>query len=240
MIRTIPNAVADLAGGTVFELRRYTLKPGQREQLIALFDAEFVETQEAVGMRVIGQFRDPARPEHFVWFRGFADHAVRDTALPRFYGGPVWAEHGPAANATMIDSDDVLMLKRAGPEPVFADLPARPRDGFAQAGSPILVATHHLAADITEEGLPRVARVVAEAVRDTGAVVLASLVSDHSPNGFPRLPVRADANVAVTVVRPRAGGIRAVSAALARYSPDVSVVPPEIAVLEPTRRSRLR
>ena len=41
----------------VFELRQYTLKPGQRDVLIELFDREFIETQEAAGMHVCGQFR---------------------------------------------------------------------------------------------------------------------------------------------------------------------------------------
>jgi len=240
MIRTIPDAVLDPAGDTVFELRRYTLKPGRREVLVGLFDAEFIETQEAAGMSVIGQFRDPSQPQHFVWFRGFADHALRDAALQRFYGGPAWAEHGPAANATMIDSDDVLMLKPAGAEFAFAGLPARPGDVLAQAGSTILVATHHAAADIAEEGLRWAASDIAEAARAAGAVVLASLVSDHSPNGFPRLPVRTNANVVVTVVRPRAGEMQAISAALAEAGPDLGVRPPEIATLEPTARSRLR
>jgi hypothetical protein len=39
---------------SVVEFRRYRLRPGARERLIDLFDREFVETQEAVGMKVIG------------------------------------------------------------------------------------------------------------------------------------------------------------------------------------------
>ena len=42
----------------VLELRRYTVHPGTRDTLVRLFDREFVETQEAVGMRIVGQFRD--------------------------------------------------------------------------------------------------------------------------------------------------------------------------------------
>src|SRR6185436_19195944 len=42
----------------VVELRQYTLHPGMRDVLIDLFDREFVETQEALGMTVLGQFRD--------------------------------------------------------------------------------------------------------------------------------------------------------------------------------------
>ena len=45
-----------------------------------------------------------------MWLRGFADMEARRRALQAFYGGPVWAEHGPAANVTMIDFDDVLLL----------------------------------------------------------------------------------------------------------------------------------
>ncbi|RZL06943.1 MAG: NIPSNAP family protein, partial [Rubrivivax sp.] len=35
----------------IVELRRYTLHPGQRDTLIELFEREFVESQEALGMR---------------------------------------------------------------------------------------------------------------------------------------------------------------------------------------------
>ena len=35
----------------VVELRQYTLHPGKRDVLIDLFDREFVETQEQVGIK---------------------------------------------------------------------------------------------------------------------------------------------------------------------------------------------
>src|SRR5687767_14085568 len=57
----------------VVELRQYTLHPGQRDVLIELFEREFVETQEAEGMRIVGQFRDLDNPDRFVWLRGFPD-----------------------------------------------------------------------------------------------------------------------------------------------------------------------
>jgi hypothetical protein len=95
----------------IVELRRYTLLPGRRDELIDLFDREFVESQEELGMAVLGQFRDLDRPDRFVWLRGFADMTARRHGLRSFYGGPVWRQHGPAANATMIDFDDVLLLR---------------------------------------------------------------------------------------------------------------------------------
>src|SRR5262245_3006525 len=103
----------------VLELRQYTLKPGQRDKLIDLFERHFIESQEAVGMTLVGQFRDRRRPNHFVWVRGFADMLSRHKALDSFYGGPVWAAHRDEANGTMLDSDDVLLLKPARPEFAF-------------------------------------------------------------------------------------------------------------------------
>src|SRR5262249_50136163 len=71
----------------VYELRQYPLHPGQREVLISLFDRHLVEPQEAVGMRVVGQFRDLDHPDRFVWLRSFEDMVTRDAALRAFYGG---------------------------------------------------------------------------------------------------------------------------------------------------------
>lgn len=68
----------------IVDLRQYTPYPGARDELIRLFDSEFVETQEAVGMRIIGQFRDLADPNRFVWMRGFPDMPSRGKALTDF------------------------------------------------------------------------------------------------------------------------------------------------------------
>ena len=59
-----------------------------RDVLIELFEREFVETQEALGMTLVGQFRDLDNPDRFVWLRGFSDMMTRAQALQEFYGGP--------------------------------------------------------------------------------------------------------------------------------------------------------
>src|SRR5437773_2801784 len=99
----------------VVELRQYALHPGKRDVLIDLFDREFVETQEAAGMRIIGQFRDLDHPDRFVWLRGFRDMTSRAKALTDFYGGPAWKKHPEAANEKMIDSDNGLLPRPARP-----------------------------------------------------------------------------------------------------------------------------
>ena len=76
--------------GPIIELRQYTLHPGKRDTLIDLFEREFIEGQEAVGMTLIGQFRDLDDPDRFVWMRAFKDMPARADSLQRFYCGPVW------------------------------------------------------------------------------------------------------------------------------------------------------
>ena len=56
----------------VVELRQYTLKPGATDTLVEVFEAQFVESQEALGMAIGGLFHDRDDTERFVWMRGFA------------------------------------------------------------------------------------------------------------------------------------------------------------------------
>lgn len=156
----------------IVELRQYTLQPGQRDVLIELFDRELVETQEATGMQIIGQFRDLDRPDVFVWLRGFPDMERRHEALVGFYGGPVWKAHAPAARATMVDTDNALLLRPLTPESGFT-LPPRPAPGEDVPGAPVFVTIYPGATP---------APVDPEAV--------AVLVTEPSENTFPALPVR--------------------------------------------------
>ena len=183
----------------IVELRRYRLHPGARDVLIELFDRELVESQEAVGIDVIGQFRDLDDPDRFVWLRGFPDLESRRSALGSFYGGPVWKEHRDAANATMVDSDDVLLLRppRAG-----SDFPAtnarRPEPGLNDASGGLVVATtYSFDRPVDADFLDFFEGTLARAAEDAGASVLAYLVTESGPNTFPALPVREGENVFV-------------------------------------------
>src|SRR5215468_6458378 len=126
----------------IVEVRQYTLHPSKRDLLIELFDREFIESQEALGIRVIGQFRDLDNPNRFVWLRGFRDMPSRAQALKDFYGGPDWKAHREAANATMIDSDNVLLLHPATPTSGFSlGNRERPRMGSNETRNELIVAT---------------------------------------------------------------------------------------------------
>jgi hypothetical protein len=105
----------------VYELRQYTLHPCKRDVLIGLFEDRFIEPLERDGMQVPAHFRDLDNADRFVWFRRFDDMESRGRALPAFYRqDPVWQQYRNDANATMIDSDNVLLLREAWPGSGFA------------------------------------------------------------------------------------------------------------------------
>jgi quinol monooxygenase YgiN len=176
----------------VLELRQYTLRPGERDTLIELFDGSLVEPQEAAGMRLYGQFRDLDDDDRFVWLRGFPDMAARAEALGAFYDGPVWREHRAAANATMIDSDDVLLLRPADEGTGF-DLPARLPD--SAASSLVTVTLYHLPPRAGDEFADLFVREARPLLAELGAPPLACLRTEHSANDFPALPVREGEDV---------------------------------------------
>ena len=182
----------------VVELRQYTLHPGTRDTLVRIFDEHFVESQEQCGMRVIGQFRDLDDPDRFVWLRGFTDMEARTRALEAFYGGPVWKEHSPAANATMVDHTNVLLLKPADRTAGFRfDPRLRPEPESPVIAGGLVVATiDHLSG-------PAAPGAIAALGGASEAGVLARLVTEPARNPFVRLPVREDANVRVTFFSDR-------------------------------------
>jgi hypothetical protein len=229
----------------IVELRQYTLHAGGREILIPLFEREFLETQAEVGIDVLGQFHDLDDANRFVWMRSFPDMEHRARALGAFYGGPAWAAGREAANATMIDSDNVLLLRPLSGAYGFDLSATSPEPGL------IVVEIHYL----DPASLPDFARFFSVEMRprmiEAGASPRATLISDGSPNSFPRLPVRERETVLVSVLAfPSLAAHEAYRAALAagpdwRAKAPEALLPqfmrkPEVLRLRPTPRSRLR
>jgi hypothetical protein len=201
----------------VFELRQYRLRSGMREQMIELFERALIEPQEAAGIDVVGLFRDPERPDAFLWIRSFANMRNRREALSAFYDGPQWRRHKDAANATMIDSDNVLLLRGE-----LASSTGRLRGPlfcavYSQTSFERMAA---FGAKFDSEIVPQFER--------RGMTIVARWTTESSENDFPRLPVREGEFVLAALV---AGADRAM---LADTKPD------ELFELVPTSRSRIQ
>ena len=173
----------------IVELRQYEMKPGGRDVLIDMFDNIFVDAQEAAGNTIMGQFRDLDRPNRFVWLRGFKDMPSRAKSLDAFYTSATWQMHRNAANDTMIDVSDVLLLRPLKPLPVGM----RPQDEAATGFVEVTIyafdpATPHETITAIDDEL-----------ETAGAHAVASYVTEKSANNYPRLPIRENERVLVRV-----------------------------------------
>ena len=225
---------------SVIELRQYTLKPGQRDVLIDIFERHLIEPQEAAGASIIGQFRDLDAPDRFVWLRGFRDMPSRKLALEAFYGSEVWTRHRAAVNDILLDHENVLLLR-----------PARPGSGFevdrrhdsVRAGRESLItaiicpfdapAFNHLLGIVEQELRSKLA--------EAGATVRATLVTEPSENNYPRLAIREGESVLVLFARfPDRESHRPHMGELGRW-PDwrMAAPRPQVLRLSPSSHSRL-
>jgi hypothetical protein len=211
---------------SIIEFRQYTLHPGKRDVLIELFEREFIEAQEDAGMTVLGSFRDLERPDRFVFLRSFPDMPARRAALEAFYDrGVVWKANRDAANATLIDSDNVLLLRTVGGPP---HLRPRPEKGTSALPASLFVAS------IYSRDSAFVDTKVAPSSR-----LVALFSTEYSENNYPRLPTRTGEHVVVTLCRFED---------LADYRMHLQELPalgrvaatPEHLILAPTARSSLR
>lgn len=189
-------AIANAAPATccpIVEMRQYTLRRGQRDAFITLFEREFIESQEAVGIRIIGGFRDLDDPDRYVWLRGFPDMTARAKSLSAFYDGALWKSKRDAANASINDSDNVLLLRPAQPGSGFAAERLRqPPPGHAPERSDgLVVASLHY---VEEDQLAPFAGFFEQKMRPRiealGIPVIAQFATELSANNFPRLTIR--------------------------------------------------
>lgn len=250
-----PKAVDSSVGEPccqVLELRQYLLKPGERDRLIALFDRHFIESQEALGMRVVGQFRVREQPDLFLWIRGFPDMPSRARSLEAFYGeSPAWRQNREAANATMIDFSNVLLLKPAGHSRGFTQDPAgRPGpEGPDSEGGVIVAEVTSSEHAVKDEFVAWFETEVIPVLRRSGVVPIAHFVTEPAVNTYPQLPVREGENVFVwfAAFPDRAAYRNAWNSLIAQEAWKGTIAPRFAAVgqrqvleLEPTRRSLLR
>jgi quinol monooxygenase YgiN len=196
MVSTPPSTPSP----TVFELRNYAMQPGRRDELIELFDTHFTESQEALGSRILGSFRNLDDPNRWVWIRAFADMEVRQKALTDFYTGDVWKQHRTAANATIADVSDVFLLKPLSGD-AFANRGARPPVGATVFATTLVQASVYYVAPRGEEDFFKFFSAEVEPqLQAMNAAPLASFGTEHRPNSYPRLPIRSD-TVFVTLTR---------------------------------------
>ena len=239
---------AQLGHFDVIELRRYPVTPGKRKEFAKYYEAWFPAAFQQLGILVFGEFFERGPQNRFTWIRGF--HTIQDHAIAnaQFYYGPVWREHKALANSLLPGVDDnVLELHALNAQTEVPALPAV--DPVAEPkGAQGVIVVEIYAVRKTElqpfsaRALPAFSRYDIPGVRPAGV-----LVTLEGPNNFPLLPFRTDGPylVALHILRDQSVLEKTFDPLLARTNRDLMASgmlrhAPEVLVLDPAPRSRLR
>lgn len=179
---------ASFAAAEVVELRRYLLQPGGFPVLRRLFDDHFIAGMQDSGMLIGTVYEDLDQPDRFVWWRAFADMADRRRALEAFYYGPVWAAHRDEANGTMIDSDDVLLLRHT--DPPHGNTRANRLASDTPLGATTATMIVRGATDLSEGTWPT--GELPDLLEAVLRVPVSTWRTEPAANTFPQLPVRPE------------------------------------------------
>ena len=239
---------AQLGHFDVIELRRYPVAPGKRPIFARYYEAWFPQAFEQLGVLVFGDFFERGAQNNFTWIRGF--HTVQDHAIAnaRFYFGPVWREHKALANSLLPGADDnVLELHALNAQTEVPALPAVDPVAEPKGAQGVVVAEIYAVKKedmqlFSERALKAFSRYDVPGVRPAGV-----LVTLEGPNNFPLLPFRTDGPylVALHIVRDGSVLTNTFDPLLIRTKQELTASamlrrPPEVLVLDPARRSRLR
>lgn len=231
----------------VIEFRRYQVKPERREDFVKYFDTLFPEAFQQLGALALGQFTEPDAADRFTWLRAFRDMDARAVVNGTFYYGPVWKEHRQQLNDLIIDNDDVLLLRpldAAHGVPALAAVDPVREAGGAQG---MVVAQLFAVRPGEVERFAHLAAPAFDAYRRAGARDAGVLVTLDAKNNFPQLPVRGDGPFVVWLgILPDRAAVdellRPIAARAAASLAEGGLLrgQPQLLVLKPTPRSRLR
>jgi hypothetical protein len=231
----------------VIELRRYTVRAEERDHFGIYFESYFPEAFEQLGSLIFGQFLERGNASGFTWIRGFHDMDARAAVNEAFYGGPLWKEHSSRMNDRLLDHTNVLLLRPLDPSRGVSILPAVDPVAEKEGARGIVVAQIFSVVEGRIDDFAREAESIFTRYRAEGAREAGVLVTLDAANNFPRLPFRTDGPYLVWLgVVPDSASldsklaplIDSSKAALSRTG--LLRGEPELVVLVPTHRSRLR
>jgi hypothetical protein len=230
----------------VVEFRRYTIRDGEREHFAQYFESFFPEAFQQLGAIAIGQFLERGNDSRFTWLRAFHNMDDRARVNALFYYGPLWKEHAATLNSLMTDSDNVLLLRPLSRERSITVLPAVDPVKEEKGAQGIAVAQIFAVKAGNVDAFAQQAESTFGRYRDAGAREAAVLVTLDAPNNFPQLPVRTDGPYLVWLgIVENESSLKSFTHLLestqqSLSGTDLLKAAPEIVVLDPTKRSRLR
>jgi hypothetical protein len=180
----------------VLELRNYVAKPGQRDKFISYFETNFIDSQNALGGYILGQFRVKDADDNFFWIRGFNDMASRSRYLPEFYRSEFWKQRRNYVNNLLINNDNVYLLK---PLSLSEDQPGATVNSNEFGKEKGVVVIDFYVANTRLKELIEFFKSKYLPFLKGNHISTTSWVSELAENDFPGLPVFQDKNLLVTI-----------------------------------------
>lgn len=94
-----------------YELRQYSIRPGQMEKWIKCMEEEIIPFQVAQGMVIAGSFRGESDDSVYVWMRRFASEEERERLYAAVYQSDYWKNEIAPRIPEMLDRDAIKVTR---------------------------------------------------------------------------------------------------------------------------------
>jgi hypothetical protein len=94
----------------IVEMRTYKLKPGVRENFLAIFVSKSAPEHRRLGMTIAGPYASLDDGDTFFFMRGFPDLQSRGPLKAAFYEGRLWKDELEHILMPMIETYDVVVV----------------------------------------------------------------------------------------------------------------------------------
>ena len=94
-----------------FELRRYQINDGHREQFVQLMEEEIIPFQTQQGMVILGSFVAEEDDNTYVWIRRFENESERERLYDAVYNSDHWRDEIAPKVGSMMDRETIQVTR---------------------------------------------------------------------------------------------------------------------------------
>ncbi len=95
----------------LFELRRYTIEPGQRERFVQLMEETIIPFQTSKGMVILGSFVAEEDDQTYVWIRRFRSEEEREQLYDAVYNSDYWRDEVAPQVGSMMNRESIQVTR---------------------------------------------------------------------------------------------------------------------------------
>lgn len=95
----------------LFELRQYTIQPGQRERFVQLMEEKIIPFQTSKGMVILGSFVAEEDDQTYVWIRRFRSEQEREQLYDAVYNSDYWRDEIAPSVGEMMNRETINVTR---------------------------------------------------------------------------------------------------------------------------------